>query len=241
MYDINNFTMRDMTDCGNAIRELGSGAKSMEETSNKIVRYLYDHLIDKETNEKVCAMVRLFKTHPYGELSSDLQEFARGIFKDQAVTPELKCLTLLGTVGLESEWCTREASTGHKAIPLPSEEVVTKLPMIMHLIRQLGLEINSVVNPDPDILTNLEKRTYNVFHVADAVGSPYVVAQEEFVIPYGIKSVLGFGGILPTGDLFVVIIFTKVPINRTTADMFKPLALNVKMAVLPFVKGSVFS
>ena len=38
MYDINNFTMRDMTDCGNAIRELGSGAKSMEETSNKIVR-----------------------------------------------------------------------------------------------------------------------------------------------------------------------------------------------------------
>ena len=113
--------------------------------------------------------------------------------------------------------------------------------MIRHLIRQLGLEINSVVNPDPDILTNLEKRTYNVFHVADAVGSPYVVAQEEFVIPYGIKSVLGFGGILPTGDLFVVIIFTKVPINRTTADMFKPLALNVKMAVLPFVKGSVFS
>jgi hypothetical protein len=60
------------------------------------------------------------------------------------------------------------------------------------------------------------------------------------VIPYGIRSVLGFGGILHTGDLFAVIIFSKVPIVRNTAELFKTLALNVKIALLPFAAGPVF-
>ena len=37
-----------------------------------------------------------------------------------------------------------------------------------------------------------------------------------------------------------LIIFSKVHIPKTTADMFETLALSVKMAVLPFVYGPVF-
>ncbi|ODS32113.1 MAG: diguanylate cyclase/phosphodiesterase with FHA and GAF sensor [Candidatus Scalindua rubra] len=118
MYDINNFTMRDMTDCGNALRTLGSGIKSMEETSNKIVRYLYDHLIDKTPDKRACALVRFFKTHPYGELSPDLQEFARGLFK--VVMPEqTKCLVLLGTIGENQEWNSRDTSQGLTGVKSP--------------------------------------------------------------------------------------------------------------------------
>ena len=61
------------------------------------------------------------------------------------------------------------------------------------------------------------------------------------MVPFGIESGLGFGGVLPTGDLFAVCLFSRVPISRTTAELFRPLALHVKLAVLPFDGGPVFA
>jgi hypothetical protein len=241
MYDLTKFTLREMTECGAALRRAGSEAENMEEVANSIVRYLYDHLLDKQTGEKACALVRLFKTHACEGLEADLQEFARGVLSGHSISSDIKCLTLLATAGEKSAWNSRKTSVGYKAIPLPSEQVVEQFPMVSQLVKQLGLEVNTVLDPDPSLLVDLEQRSFNVFHVPEAVGSPYVVAQEEFVIPVGIKSVLGFGGMLPSGNLFAIIMFSKVPIARQTADMFKTLALNVKMAVLPFVGGPIFA
>ncbi|MBI3377057.1 MAG: hypothetical protein HY035_01460 [Nitrospirae bacterium] len=241
MYDLANFKMSHMIECGTALRQLSVGAQSMEEVANRIVHYLYDHLIDQQTGEKECALVRLYKTHPYGELDEELQEFARALLGGHPELPEIKCLTLLATAGKRPAWNSRKNSVGHKAIPLYSEQTVTRIPMILRLIQQFGLEISHVVKPDPALLVELEQKTYNVFYVSEAVGSPFVPAQEEFVIPFGIKSVLGFGGMLPSGDLFVIIIFSKVHISQETTELFKTLTLNVKMAVLPFMTGPIFA
>jgi hypothetical protein len=241
MYNLAKFTLRDMTEYGVALRKLGSGATSMEEVANRSVRYLYDHLIDRQTDEKVCALVRFYKTHSYKELDEDLHEFARQILGDHSASPEMKCLALLATTGERPEWNSRTNSVGHKAIPLPSEKVVTQFPMISQIVKQFGLEINTVLEPDPNVLMDLAQATYNVFYIPEAVGSPYVPAQEEFVIPFGIKSVLGFGGMLPSGHLFAIILFSKAHISREMADMFKPLALSAKMAILPFGEESVFA
>jgi hypothetical protein len=89
-------------------------------------------------------------------------------------------------------------------------------------------------------MMEIEQKAYNVFYVKDALGSPFVPAQ-DFVVAYGIKSVLGFGGMLPDGNLFAIIIFSKIHITKETADMFKTLSLNVKMAILPYVNAAVFS
>ena len=113
--------------------------------------------------------------------------------------------------------------------------------MISRLVNQFGLDLNAVLRPDPAIILDLEQKTYNAFHVPEAVGSPYIPAQQEFVIPAGIQSVLGFGGILSSGDLFVVILFAKVHIDRETSDVFKDAALDVKAALEPFVAGPVFA
>jgi hypothetical protein len=80
-----------------------------------------------------------------------------------------------------------------------------------------------------------------VFYVSEATGSPYIPAQKEFVEPYGVRSVVGFGGLLPEGDLFAVILFARVLIPRDTAEMFKPLALAAKLSVLSFAKGPIFA
>ncbi len=239
-YNLVNFTIRDMTECGKILRTIGKGAKNMEEVANRIVYYLYNNLIDGESGNRASSLVRFFKTHTYEKLDDELQNFSRSMLRDYPVLPDMKCLTLLATAGENPEWNSRKTSKGHKAIPLPSEQAVHRIPMIRTLIIQLGLSISMVIKPDPKLLLDTGQKTYNVFHVSKAPGSPHIPAQKEFVIPCGIKSVLGFGGTLPSGDIFAVIMFLKVPVSKEIANFFKTLSLNIKIAVLPF-ENAVFA
>jgi two-component system NtrC family sensor kinase len=241
MPDIADFTLKDMVEVSAALRSMGSGAASMEEVADKIVHFLYDHLTEKDGKGNACVLVRLFKTHSYAELDDNLQTFASGIMKASPISREMKCLILLATAGMLSGWNSRKQSAGHKAIPLPSEHFIEAFPMVRQLIQQLGLEVNTLLQPDPAVVVDMAQTTYNVFLIPDAVGSRYVPAQNEFVIPYNVQSVLGFGGILPSGNLFAVILFSKVKLSRQTADMFRSLALSVKIAILPFEGKAVFS
>lgn len=86
----------------------------------------------------------------------------------------------------------------------------------------------------------LEQTTFSAFLIENAAGSPYVPAQAEFVVPYHIRSAAGFGGLV-AGELFAVILFSKVAISRRTADLLAPLALSVKAAVLPLVRQPIFA
>ena len=241
MFDLTSFSLRDMTECGAVLRRLGSGAGSMEDVANRIVRFLFEQGVDRQTGEKCCALVRFFKTHAYEGLDPKLREFARRMLGPIPDQPDMKCLTLLASAGVQTEWNVRQQSAGHQAIPLASPEMVIRFPMISQLVRQFGLEINTVLQPAPELMVDLQQKTFNVFHVEQAVGSPFVPAQREFVIPFGVQSVLGFGGMLPSGNLFAVILFSKVHIPRETADLFKTLSLSVKAALLPLVESAVFA
>ena len=183
MYDLAKFGQSEMAECGNALKGLGSGAGSMEETANKIVRYLYDNMTDPQTGGNACALVRFYKTHSFGQLDSGLREFAQGILGRAPESPDMKCLTMLATAGENPAWNSRANSAGHKAIPLASAEFVEQIPMIAQLISQFGIEMGSVLSPDPSVIVDLERRSYNCFYIADAVGSPYIPAQDEFVVP----------------------------------------------------------
>jgi hypothetical protein len=240
MYDLARFTIQQMIQCGDALRAAGAGAKSMEEAGQRLVAHLYEEIGDG-AGQGALALVRLYKTHPYGELGSDLKAFADSILVEEPRTDLTKCLTLIATSGDEPAWNSRATSAGHKAIPLPSAQVVDRLPMVAQLIRQLGIEVHALVTADKSLIVDSDQQTYNVFHVPTALGSPYVPAQDEFVKPHHVKSVVGFGGLLPSGDLFAFILFTKVPVAEETAQMFRTLALSAKLALLPFARGPIFA
>jgi two-component system NtrC family sensor kinase len=240
MFNLTTFALTDMTLCGSALRRIGAGAGSMEEVAGRTVRYLYDNLVG-EGGERSCALVRFFKTHPYAALAEEDQRYARKMLGGEPASAEMKCLTLLATAGEQPQWNSRQSSAGHRSIPLASAELVAGAPMIARLITQFGLEVGVLVGADAGFLVEAEQKTYNVFFVADAAGSPYIPAQEQFVVPNRIRSVIGFGGLLPTGDLFAVILFSRVTLERDTADLFKPLALNVKVSILPFDDGRIFA
>jgi hypothetical protein len=245
MPDLTRLKLSDMTQLGADLRRIGANASSMEEVAQIIGRRLYGELKLPDTDAAAtdapaCALVRTFVTMPYSALDAGQREAASTLLADEP-QPTLKCLTLLATIGSEPDWNDRTKSRGHQAIPLPSERGVSRLPMIAQLIRQLGLEIATVISPRPDLVVDLAQHTFNVFHVADALDSPYIPAQQAFVIPHGIRSVVGFGGVLPPGELFATILFSRVPIPRESAELFKTLALNVKVALLPFAGERVFS
>lgn len=240
-HDLHRFELSDMIELGAGLRRIQSASSSMEESASAIVSYLYNHFADPRTGEKNCVLVRFFKTHRFADLEPALQDFARGAAPNPAdLRDDTRCLTLLATAGSRPEWNARSASAGHKAIPLATEEVVRQAPMVAQLIQQIGLDIAQVVGTASPLMLDADQQNYNVFHVPEALGSSYVPAQ-DFVRQNGVKSVLGFGGLFPSGDLFAVILFSRVYIPRETAEMFRTLALGVKLAVLPFARGPVFS
>jgi PAS domain S-box-containing protein len=236
MYDLGAFGLSDLVRLSAALRG-PTGATSMEEVARGAVQHLYENLLDKETGERSSVLVRFYKTHPYDALPEDLKAFAARAM-DGADPAGVPCLTLLASAGIEREWNDRRSSAAHQAVPLPSTDVVERLPMVHRLISDLGLDVGSLVQLSP-LMVDRQARTYNVFHVPEALGSPYVPAQDGFVVPYGVRSVLGFGGLLPDGSLFAVILFSRTAIARAVAEQFSTAALAVGLAALPFL-GSVF-
>ncbi len=239
MYDLNNFALSDMTRCGIELRRMGYGARSVEETAQKIATFFYDSL-RIGADDRACALVRFYVTALYSDLEPELQEFADKVVGGQG-SPGMKCLTLMGTAGDVSEWNSRKLSVGHKAIPLQSEASIAKSPMINALINQLGIPVPSLLENDQAIMLDEHQHSFNVFHVPRAEGSPYIPAQKEFVIPHRVKSVLGFGGMLPTGEMFAIVLFSKLDIPRERAELFNTLALNAKLAILPFAGKQLFA
>lgn len=224
-------TLADVAQVSADLRALKADARCMEDVAVRACRYLYDNLLHDE-GHRACALVRLFVTHPYGQLPAELQSSARGALRNAEPSSNMRCLTLLGTSGEAPQWNSRQTSLGHKAIPLYSEQVVASFPMISNLVNQFGMEIKSLIEPSPSFFREQGGRNFNVFHVPAALGSPLVPAQADFVVPYGIRSVLGFGGPLPSGDIFATILFTKVVLSHDIAELFKPLSLSLKLAVI---------
>ena len=239
MYDLTQLDLQDITDIGIRLRTFGKDADSLETVAARCVQFFYKSLIDPATGKSACALARFFKTHPYGDLPEAIQASADTL-ASASVPDDVKCLTLLASAGDRPEWSDRRKSQGHQAIPLTSESAVRQIPMIAQLIKSFGLDISYVLTPDTHLQIVLEQKTCNVFYIPTAEGSEFIPAQTEFVLPFGIKSVLGFGGMLPSGNLFAVILFSKVAIPHTTAQLFKTLPLTIKMAMLPFDKGQLF-
>ncbi|MEO8046639.1 MAG: PAS domain S-box protein [Nitrospirota bacterium] len=223
-----------MTECASELRKLGAGASSAQDVAQQIASYLYQQLGNDQTGRQDCVLVRCFLTRAYGELDSQTQDCARRVLACEPGSLDMKCLTLFGTAGERPEWNERHRSRRYRSIPLADKQVVSQFPMVSQLLQQLGVDVTSKTSHNSDRPVDWIERTLNVFHVAEAKGSPFVPAQEEFVIPLGIESVLGFGGVFPSNEFFTVILFSKQKISRETAELFKPLAMSVKLALLPF-------
>lgn len=238
-FSLERFDLPEMLRCGLDLRRDTKDAASMEEAARSIVRYFHEAFVD-ESGGRECALVRFYKTHPYGGLAPDLQAFAAGLMGGRDPWDAMKALVLLASAGDEPEWNDPRQSKGHRAIPLPSARIVENAPMIAQLVREMGLDLDDVVAPRPELVRGLEGKTYNVFYVPEALGSSAIPAQ-DFVRWHGIRSVIGCGGIHMTGDLYALILFSRVSIPPESADRFRNIALDLKLAISRFRDDAVFA
>jgi hypothetical protein len=240
-FDLERFEISDMLRCGRGAREAARGLDLMESAAEAMARFFYEEFRGAD-GERQCVLVRCYKTHPYGALEPEQRRFADRLLGARAAGDlPVTCLTLLATVGDEPAWCDRRRSMGHQAIPLVSVEMVEQAPMIAQLIRQFGLEIHQVLRPGGEILHARGGKSFNVFHVEEARGSPYIPAQADFVVKHGVRSVVGFGGALRSGELFATILFTRVPMGAVAAERFRNIALDVKYALFNYGDEQIFS
>lgn len=231
-FDLRTFELHDMLRCGLDIRHAARNAPSLEAASTVIVRYMFGAFRDSESDDPQLALVRFYQTVPYRELEPDLRLFAKAALGTAPRDEGMKCLTLLATAGVEEEWNDRRRSQGHRVIPLASVRMVHRAPMIAQLVEQMGMDVEHLVQTDSTVVPDSEGRTFNIFYIEKALGSPYIPAQTDFVVPFGIQSVVGFGGVLK-GEMFSVVLFSRVPIPPGAASRFRNIALEVKAVLHP--------
>lgn len=62
--DLANFDLNDMIECGRAVRKAGEAASGMEEAAGEIIRLRRRTLVDSQTGDTNCPLIRCFKIHP---------------------------------------------------------------------------------------------------------------------------------------------------------------------------------
>lgn len=221
------------------LRTIGDEASTMEEACGRGVRFLRSHFVDKATGESALPLVRVYLTQRADQLDPHLRDFAVAAGADSRIGPDVVCLTLLASAGEREVWNDRNTSVGHKAIPLPSVQAVRRLPMVSQLFDQLGVDVHDVVGSGGGTGAG-DGRPEGIFYVEEARGHPAIPAQADFVIPYGIRSAVGFGGRLPAGEIFAVVAFSRVPIPERAVDAFVAAALATKVALTAFSGGPIF-
>ncbi len=234
MFDLSAFRLQDMALCSTTIRQLGEGAPSIESVADRITRFLYTNLTTGPYEDPACVLVRAFKTHPYNRLTPELQALVDVQLGGPPASPDMKCLTLLGSTGAVPGWNNPALSSRFRVIPLAGPETLEQLPMFAQLFAQFHIDVPYLQNTSVSLLLDQHATTFNAFHVPQAVDSPFVPGQQDFVVPFGVQSVFGCGGLLPTGDMFALILFSKIAVSKETADLFKTIALSAKLALAPF-------
>lgn len=155
------------------------------------------------------------------------------------VKSDTKILALLGTYGKNHEWSSPTLSKGHAAIPLLSGSFIESIPMMNGLFNQLG--VNLSFDKTNDSNKKNSSSFSGIFYIKNASQEVddkgrKIIANQEFVRKYDVKSVFGFGGgYMESNEFFTSIVFLSEQIKRSSAETLSLLGNNFKMATKELV------
>jgi hypothetical protein len=229
--------LSDVVAYSTGVREATAGATVMEEAATQMVRYLRRAFRTTE-GRPAFALGRFFNTAPWEDLPPDLRAVLRPPGSTEPEPAGVRAAVVLGSDGDEPGWNDRRDSPGMQVTLLDSVEAVTENPLVAALVRELGIDPGTFIGRPP--ATDPGARThFGLLHIEDANDSGRVPIQ-EFVAEYGIRSIVGFGGVLPTGNVFSVVLHSRVPIDAEAAALLRIIGLSVKLALLPFATEPMF-
>jgi hypothetical protein len=180
---------------------------SFEGVSKLIVRSVRENFVD-EKGAPAFALVRIFRLTRFSELNEAL--------KPLVTNPDNPFMVLMGTAGEEPAWESRATSVGHKVVSAGEN----RSPMVLAAMSQIGLNALSNVKQ----IQILESNSYSqYFHVEKAFGSSVVPAQ-DFVQKHKIQSVIGLGAQFISGSFFLMMHFSRVPLDNLNAKRYSDIA-----------------
>lgn len=200
-----DFGKRMMTEC--------ERVTSHEQASQHICQQLY-HMLQQE-DQPALALVRVYRLTRVEDLPPDLRAL---------VDPdELFVMSLTGTYGLQDEWRRRQDSAGHKVVPVNKIAIPSLIPMFEQLlVRDMKADLPRLYETR-NVIGSV-RSTGGTFYIEDVPTSPVIPAQDTFVEPYGVKSLVGFGGLMAGSErlasLFVLVAFSRVHFTPEMADAF---------------------
>lgn len=202
-------------------------AKCLEEAAQEMVAAM-----QTKFDESV-VIARTFVTVPFSELPSSNKEFVLNLAKSAGAETELKAttpvLSLIGTYGQEADWKDRHKSKGHVGIPLISSAFVGAIPMISRLLNELGIPLEWADSHDTEIIIKTIGSSAGLFFVEDAASATdgqgrKVIAAQDFVSSYKVRSVFGTGGAYLSGQMLVLVVFCRDSLSRDIAERFMEVA-----------------
>lgn len=211
---------------------------SVEEACSVLCGELYERCRPAAGGERSLVLSRIYLSLPFPALEGGSAAFAREKFGVDPGPTDL-FLALLGTRGDDPDWCERKRSRGHRAIPLNRQTVAT-VPMLARCFQQIGFDLEVVLKAEEGIHLDGVSSAFGLFHVDEALGSPFVPAQDEFVRPRGVRSVVGCGTMLPNGAVSIWIGFSRHPIAQGAALPLIPLMPAFWHLVQPLYRRKAF-
>ncbi len=219
------------------VRDLAAAASSVEGFLQALTALVHRCFV--ATSGLQTALVRAYATTTLEALPGPERAYVQARSPGE-LTGDTTCLALLGTTGAVASWNDRRQSANHLVLPLVDHSQVEQMPMIAGLLAQLGVDVHALTAGHPDVMVASEDGSCQVFYVREASASPLIPAQ-DFVRDHGIVSAIGFGGGLPTGEVFAVVMFCTVEVPQETADLFELVALAVRLARLDMLALPLFT
>jgi two-component system, NtrC family, sensor kinase len=202
---------------------------SFEEAAQQCVTRLFEEF-RQDSHTPSFALVRVYRLCTYDELLPELQA--------NVDSQRERWMALMGTVGIESAWCDRQQSQGHKALNLGADQS----PMVSAAIYQIGLDLG-IDLPNLEIELPVPEATLltRYFHIPQALGSKYIPAQTPFVQPYNIQSVVGVGSAFVSNSAYLLLAFSKVEISVEAAQNFAQLAPFMSTLLATYDQGKIWA
>jgi len=228
------------------VSDIVKGSSTLEDASQKYTELLY------KTFRESIIQTRIFVTVPFAQLPDNNRDFVMGLAKKTGITDLIKdqtpVLSLLGTSGAEVSWNDRKKSEGHVGIPLASADFIEAIPMMSRLLKSLGADLDWIDSEDSDIVTKTLGSMSGVFYVEDAKTETdskgrKIIAAQDFVEKYDVKTVFGIGGGISRTPYFVVNInFLRDAVAEQYIERFIPTLNQFKIDMNETVwKGRIFS
>lgn len=220
-------------------------SKALEEAAQKLISGIHSQF-----SESV-VLARAYLTVPFENLPPSIRAFVEYLTESAGVKSEMKgttpVLSLVGTRGIEDDWNDRENSKGHAGIPLISSAFVSGIPMIARLLKELGVPMGWVDSHDSEIIKKTLGGSVGLFYVENAAEATdhegrKIIAAQDFVSGYNVRSVFGTGDAYDNGQIVVVVIFCHDSFPREVPEHFTTLASSFKSSTSLLVEeAKIFS